>query len=83
MGNVWELHVNQCGVRAQFLRRHNRPGSVNALQIVKKCVPHPRHPDLVAGLVLIAPAITTTPERSFLSRADIGQLARFAWVSQY
>ncbi|KAG2487620.1 hypothetical protein HYH03_013759 [Edaphochlamys debaryana] len=38
-----------------------------------------RHPEQVAGLVLVCPAVSTE-ERGFLARADLGQLLRFAWV---
>ena len=38
---------------------------------------HRRHPEAVAGLVLIAPAVNVN-QKSLLSRLDLGQLLRWA-----
>lgn len=49
--------------------------SVGTWHLAPTCVS--RYPERVSGLVLVAPAITTS-SRGFLAQADLGQLLR--WV---
>ncbi|MEW5298829.1 MAG: hypothetical protein WDW36_001908 [Sanguina aurantia] len=61
--------LRQLGVRKAVLCGHSA-GAPVAVEIAR------RYPELVSGLVLVAPAISVE-SRGFLARADFGQLLRF------
>ncbi len=64
--------IKQLGLKRVVLVGHSS-GAPIALEVAAQC------PELVAGLVLVAPAVAVD-SKGFLSTLDFGMIARFAWT---